>query len=146
MVLDDVAGHVEEVALVLDRDQRALRAVVLGDLERLRFNTMLAALMEFTNFLTKTREAGNVAESIWRETIESLLLLLSPTAPHLTEELWHLLKERSDKECVIVAAWPAQQQIDKSLLADFNWAAEAITQVRNLRSSKGLSPREPLVA
>ncbi|MFH1381995.1 MAG: leucine--tRNA ligase [Chloroflexota bacterium] len=61
---------------------------VTGDLERIRFNTMLAALMEFTNFLIRTREAGNVAESAWKEAIDTLLLLLSPTTPHLTEELW----------------------------------------------------------
>jgi leucyl-tRNA synthetase len=61
---------------------------VTNDLERLRFNTMIAALMELTNYLTKVKETGNVAESDWEETITNLLLLLAPTAPHLAEELW----------------------------------------------------------
>jgi len=61
---------------------------VTDDLEKLRFNTMIAALMEFTNYLAKVRETGVVIDSAWNESIDSLLLLLAPTAPHLAEELW----------------------------------------------------------
>ncbi|GAI08159.1 unnamed protein product, partial [marine sediment metagenome] len=62
---------------------------VTNDLEKFRFNTMLAALMEFTNHLIKTKDktAGSTA---WQEAIDALLLLLAPTAPHLAEELWAL--------------------------------------------------------
>ena len=58
------------------------------DLEKFRFNTMLASLMEFSNYLSKVREARNIATSLWREAISYFLLLLAPTAPHLAEELW----------------------------------------------------------
>jgi leucyl-tRNA synthetase len=61
---------------------------VTEDLERLHFNTMIAALMEFTNYLAGVKEAGTVSESDWRESVDTLLLLTAPTAPHLTEELW----------------------------------------------------------
>ena len=61
---------------------------VTGDMERFRFNTMLARLMEFTNFLGKMQEQGSVSASLWSEAVTKLLLLLAPTAPHLTEELW----------------------------------------------------------
>jgi len=61
---------------------------VTADLERLRFNTMLASLMEFSNYLSKVKERGMVSDSLWREAISHFLLLLAPTAPHLAEELW----------------------------------------------------------
>jgi leucyl-tRNA synthetase len=61
---------------------------VTEDLEKFRFNTMLAALMEFTNYLTKAKEGRSVANAAWQEAIDSLLLLLAPTAPHMAEELW----------------------------------------------------------
>ncbi len=61
---------------------------VTDDLEKFRFNTMLAALMEFTNYLTKAKEGRSVANAAWQEAIDSLLLLLAPTAPHVAEELW----------------------------------------------------------
>jgi leucyl-tRNA synthetase len=61
---------------------------VTEDLEKFRFNTMLASLMELTNYLSKIKEIGTVSDSLWQESITYLLLLLAPTAPHLAEELW----------------------------------------------------------
>jgi leucyl-tRNA synthetase len=61
---------------------------VTVDLERFRFNTMLASLMEFSNYLSKVKESGMVSGFLWWETISYFLLLLAPTAPHLAEELW----------------------------------------------------------
>jgi len=61
---------------------------VTEDMEKLRFNTMIASLMEFTNYLAKVKETKAVAASSWKESIDTLLLLLAPTVPHLAEELW----------------------------------------------------------
>jgi len=61
---------------------------VSEDLEKFRFNTMIAALMEFTNYLGKVREERSVASAAFKEAIDTLMLLLAPTAPHLAEELW----------------------------------------------------------
>jgi len=59
-----------------------------NDMERLHFNTMISALMEYTNYLSKVREGGSADGSLWRQSIDTLLLLLAPVAPHLAEELW----------------------------------------------------------
>ena len=61
---------------------------VTEDMEKLRFNVMIAALMEFTNYLTRVKEEGFVADTAWKEAVDILILLLAPTAPHLAEELW----------------------------------------------------------
>jgi leucyl-tRNA synthetase len=61
---------------------------VTEDMDRFRFNTMLSALMEFTNYMGKVHEQGTVSSSSRNAAITTLLLLLAPTAPHLTEELW----------------------------------------------------------
>ncbi|MDD5339492.1 MAG: class I tRNA ligase family protein, partial [Dehalococcoidales bacterium] len=63
---------------------------VTEDLDRIRLNTMVAALMELTNYLGKVKEAGSVSAKTWDEAIAVLLLLLAPTAPHMSEELWQL--------------------------------------------------------
>jgi len=60
---------------------------VTNDMERLHFNTMVAALMEYVNYLQEAR-SHDISASAWKEAIETLLLLLAPTAPHLAEELW----------------------------------------------------------
>ena len=61
---------------------------VTEDTERFRFNTLIAALMEFTNYLAKAKETGGIDELAWEVVIDILLLLLAPTVPHLAEELW----------------------------------------------------------
>jgi len=61
---------------------------VTEDVERFRFNTMVAALMEYTNYLARLKESGPVDVEGWREATTSLMLLLAPSAPHLAEELW----------------------------------------------------------
>jgi leucyl-tRNA synthetase len=69
------------------RTHKTIRKVA-EDLEKIRFNTMLAALMEFTNYLAKVKEERSVAGAAWNETVKTLLLLLAPSVPHLAEELW----------------------------------------------------------
>jgi leucyl-tRNA synthetase len=76
-------SHVELLRII----HQTIRKVT-NDLEKMRFNTMIAALMEFTNYLAKAREAGHITDSAWTEALDTLLRLLAPTAPHLTEELW----------------------------------------------------------
>ncbi|MFC2042089.1 leucine--tRNA ligase [Chloroflexota bacterium] len=61
---------------------------VTNDLENIRFNTMIAALMEYTNYLAKVKENRAITAADWDESISTLLLLLAPTAPHFAEELW----------------------------------------------------------
>ncbi len=73
------------------------------DMENLRFNTMLACLMEFTNHLSKVQEDRNVPDDLWQEAIKCLLLLLAPTAPHITEELW---SRRNYKYSIHNQPWP----------------------------------------
>jgi len=92
LVLDgytEMGGTDREQALTeLRRTTHQTIRKVGDDIERFRFNTMIAALMEFTNFLTKVKEAGAVPETDWRESIDSLLLLLAPSEPHIADELW----------------------------------------------------------
>ena len=75
-----------------DRDlTRALHQTigrVIEDFQRFKYNTAMAAMMELTNIMGPAHEAASVSQGVWRETVGSLLLLLAPMAPHITEELW----------------------------------------------------------
>ncbi len=95
LALEGYHSHEEVGSAAGDEAQRELARTthqtirkVTNDLEKMRFNTMIAALMELTNYLARVKEAGHVTDSAWKEAIDTLLLLLAPTAPHLTEELW----------------------------------------------------------
>lgn len=75
---------------------------------------------------------------------ENVLKVLHPFMPFITEELWNGLNTRAEKECILVAAWPMAGAIDTSLLKEATLAFETVTQVRNTRNSKGISPKEAI--
>jgi len=75
---------------------------------------------------------------------ESVLKALHPFMPFITEELWSELRERKEKECIIVATWPQPGAVDEAILKESNFAFETITQIRNVRNAKGISPKEAL--
>ncbi len=75
---------------------------VSQDLENMKFNTAIAALMKYTNALTLEHENIRTLEHI-----KTLLLLLAPFAPHLAEELWHQIQpELSEKQSIFQEKWP----------------------------------------
>ncbi len=76
---------------------------------------------------------------------ERLLVLLHPFMPFITEELWQNLAERKDGESLMIQQLQEAKPVDEAFLSCFDEAQEIISQVRNLRSSKNLSPREALV-
>jgi leucyl-tRNA synthetase len=55
-----------------------------------RFNTALAALMECNNALIKQQHEPVARSNAFRDTLESMMQLLAPLAPHIAEELWHM--------------------------------------------------------
>ncbi len=75
---------------------------------------------------------------------ESLLKLMHPWMPFITEEIWHLISDRAEKDCVIVAEWPEVRPQDKLNLSAFEAVKEIVTQVRNIRQQKNISPKEKL--
>lgn len=84
---------------------------VTQDIERMAFNTAISSLMIFSNTLSA------LDGPVPREAVESLVLLLSPFAPHVAEEAWEILgKFKGDaKSCISRTPWPIY---DESLCID----------------------------
>jgi len=74
------------------------------DMEKFRFNTLIATLMELTNSLTRALQEGPVHPAAWEEAVDSLLLMLAPLAPHIAEELW---ERRGRPYSVHQQPWPS---------------------------------------
>ncbi len=112
----------EETSIPDDFDSTPLKRAtakatkkVTEDMERLGFNTAIAALMELTNELydLRNRIQMHQAPEEWRRTIMTLLQLLAPFAPHITEELWSQLGHH---ESIHVSEWPKYDE--KYLVSD----------------------------
>jgi len=75
---------------------------------------------------------------------EDLMKVLHPFMPFISEEVWHQIKERDDKDCIIVAKYPKPAVFDTNILKEAEAVFEAIVNVRNIRSEKNISKNEPL--
>jgi leucyl-tRNA synthetase len=96
LIVDDRAETMELSSAVVDAEptdeqNRVLHQTiqaVTSDIEKLKFNTAIARMMEFTNFFTKETTRPRAA-------MEKFVLLLAPFAPHVAEELWQALGHRN---------------------------------------------------
>jgi valyl-tRNA synthetase len=77
---------------------------------------------------------------------EDVLKVLHPYMPFLSEELWHdeLFGARAELDCCIVAQMPTIGKINTQLVAEIEVVQQVIAQVRNIRNSNQLSPKEAL--
>ena len=91
----------------LDRALNRCIKKVSSDLLEMSFNTAVAALMECLNELYKIKLKDDFNSKKWPEVISAFVKLLSPFAPHVTEELW---KELGETESVHVSAWPKHDE------------------------------------
>ena len=76
---------------------------VFEDTEGLRFNTAISQMMVFVNDATQ-------AKTLPREIVQDFLRVLSPYAPHLAEEAWHLLAGEADPGLIVQEPWPAHDE------------------------------------
>jgi valyl-tRNA synthetase len=72
------------------------------------------------------------------EMMESNLKLLHPFMPFLTEEIWHLIAERTSQNALIVSQWPESKSFNEKLISDFDTTIEVISGIRTIRKDKNI--------
>jgi valyl-tRNA synthetase len=70
---------------------------------------------------------------------EKLMLVLHPFMPFITEEIWQEITERKEGESICIASYPAVENYNYTSLQN---TFETISKIRELRNSKGISPKE----
>ncbi|HTU58182.1 MAG TPA: class I tRNA ligase family protein, partial [Polyangiales bacterium] len=103
VLVNEVSGEVTLAAAKSGEVEKQLHrttAKVQADIERLAFNTAIAAMIGFVN--TATSEGGMTKDQAGR-----FVRVLAPFAPHMAEELWHKLGETS---LVSLASWPSYDE------------------------------------
>ena len=102
--LNDSLGANEKTAQELLRLTHLTIKKVTRDIEDEKFNTAVASMMEMVNGLYKIKESHGIDMlDEWRFALESLIQILAPFAPHITEELW---REMGHDDTVHVGHWP----------------------------------------
>lgn len=75
---------------------------------------------------------------------ESLLKLIQPIMPFISEELWQAITPRTKEEALIVAPWPEAKPVDQAVLDSFAYTAELTAAVRAVRQEKGIAQKDAL--
>lgn len=103
---------------VLNVQQKAIRLVThetiakVGDDigRRYTFNTAIASVMELINALSKFKDDSEQGRAVMHESLQAIVLLLSPIVPHITHEIWQVLGNDSS---LLDQTWP---KVDESAL------------------------------
>jgi len=89
--VNELSGLQASAQSLVRKTHQTIRRVT-NDIEReYHFNTAIAALMELVNELSAVRPQNDEEWAVYRHSVETLLLLLSPFSPHIAEELWEAI-------------------------------------------------------
>jgi len=99
--------------------------------------------------LAKPAYQQPIAQEAYAKTIhyfERILALIHPFMPFLSEELWHdeIFGIREAQDCAIVAPYPSIQAFDEQIIKEFALVQQVISEIRNIRNAKGISPKVAL--
>ncbi len=102
--------------------------------------------VEFAKQRFNNKDINNrqISEKVLIKVLNDILVMIHPFMPHITEELWHVLQLKSDKELLSLQKWPTLENkfVDNKLDNSFQQLFEIIRLIRNLRAELGLKPSE----
>jgi valyl-tRNA synthetase len=137
----------EQLNLINDHYEKYRMSEVLMTMYKLVWDDFCAWYLE----MIKPEFINGVSKAIDKRTLEATILflenilkILHPFMPFITEEIWHLIKLRDEKDCIIVSAWPTAAKFGNLRLIEFPIVSELITTIRNIRKEKNISPKEVL--
>jgi leucyl-tRNA synthetase len=105
--IDNPSDAEDSASKAIERLRHKTIKRVTEDISNFRFNTALAALMECNNALVKQQNDPVSRSVAYRRTLETMMQLLAPFAPHITEELWH---QTGHTESIHTTTWPAYSE------------------------------------
>ncbi len=131
-VNSDIPLNLNKASLDLRRVTHKAIAQATRHLECIALNTYISTLRTFSNDLAKAENNGTIDKSVLKEAFSTLIQLLNPVAPHITEEIWQKL---GCKKAIVDTSWPTA---DSSLLEEDSYI-QAIQINGKLRGTMELS-------
>ena len=75
---------------------------------------------------------------------EELMRISHPFMPFISEEIWHLLAEREDDNCLMIAEMPVPKKVDEAILKEFDYVREVIMGIRKVRMEKNIANKDEI--
>lgn len=130
----DIDSLTEDQKTVRRKLHETIRKVSDDIGRRYTFNTAIAAIMELLNELYRFEDESEQGKAVMRQAVNTVVLMLSPIVPHITQKLWQLLGHDS---LIIEQAWP---QFDEAALE--RDSIELVVQVNGKLRSKIYVPAD----
>ena len=86
------------------------------------------------------RETYNATISVF----DTLLRIIHPFMPFITEEIWQLIDERKEGESLMISSIPRAKKYDREIIARFDNVKETVTAIRTVRKEKQILNRDPV--
>ncbi len=77
---------------------------------------------------------------------ECLMKILHPFMPFVTEEIYHLIRDRKEKDFIMLAEMPKAEKFEENLLNEFEFVQEFVSCIRTIRNEKNIAQKNPLKA
>ncbi len=147
-LVEENAEKIKEAKLIEaslnDKDKLVLSKLQTGiekasiQVNEFQLSFAISSLMELTHLVFKYKE--QLTAGVLKESIKTIILMLSPFAPHLSEEAWHLIGE---KELIVKASWPKENKkfINKEIELTEDYLQEIIEDIKSI---KELAKKEEL--
>jgi valyl-tRNA synthetase len=131
-----------------------LEAYGLGEGARLLYSLIWDDFCDWYIELAKPRLRGEdlaskrTAQQVLATVLETILRLLHPWMPHVTEEVWQLLTQANQTTSISVQPYPTPDPswVNPQLEREFGLVTQLITSLRNLRAEAGLKPHQTITA
>ncbi|PIK85811.1 valyl-tRNA synthase [Synechococcus sp. 63AY4M2] len=131
-----------------------LEAYGLGEGARLLYSLIWDDFCDWYIELAKPRLRGEdlaskrTAQQVLATVLETILRLLHPWMPHITEEVWQLLTQANQATSISVQPYPTPDPswVNPQLEREFGLVIQTISSLRNLRAEAGLKPHQTIAA
>jgi valyl-tRNA synthetase len=131
----------QNIAIIEDHFSKYRISDALMTIYKLVWNDFCSSYLE----IVKPAYQSPIEKDTYDATVgffETLMKMLHPFMPFITEEVWHILNEQSKD--IIISEMPKYKGFDKEVIENFDFAEEVIGAVRNIRNKKNIANKEKL--
>ncbi len=154
-VAKDTPAYAQEAAQWFEEKLKEQIAQVRSNIEKYRISDALMNIYtlfreDFASWyleIVKPQDTKEIDELTYRKTIsffETLMKMLHPFMPFITEEIWHLIGHRSKDETIMFEEYPENQDYEESIIKNFEEAQQVVMNIRNFRKENHIPNKTAL--
>ena len=124
-----------------------LEAFKISEATKFIYNLIWNEFCSYYLEAIKPKSENKINENYYNQTIvflETLLKLLHPFIPFITEEIWQNITERELDNALVIQKWPEAKEFDEEILNQFELSKAIISQVRDFRANYQLANKKSL--